>query len=756
MYNIIQLNDKNLSELQVIAKELGIKKADSYKKEDLVYKILDEQAIVGATKKVAADKLKEERKNEEQKKKRSRVAPTKKEDKVVSTPKSGEVNKTKEATPVKAPQPSKKEESTNKEKEAPVVEAKAENATTAPKRKVGRPRKSADAEEKKEVENVTPAVPKVVETKPVVAEKTTETKEKAAPAQQPTAEKKAKSKPAAETNKPAAEPNKPVAEKKVIDKPQKKAAPVIDEESNILSSVDDDDFIPIEDLPSEKIELPTELFGKFEATKTEPVQTAPEQPSHPQQQQQSQQQQAQQQRPRIVRPRDNNNGNNNVNNNNNNANNNNNNFQRNNNNQNQVQNPNQNQNQQRLPMPRATQQNHANENLPAQQQQQQERKVIEREKPYEFDDILNGVGVLEIMQDGYGFLRSSDYNYLSSPDDIYVSQSQIKLFGLKTGDVVEGVIRPPKEGEKYFPLVKVSKINGRDAAFVRDRVPFEHLTPLFPDEKFKLCKGGYSDSMSARVVDLFAPIGKGQRALIVAQPKTGKTILMKDIANAIAANHPEVYMIMLLIDERPEEVTDMARSVNAEVIASTFDEPAERHVKIAGIVLEKAKRLVECGHDVVIFLDSITRLARAYNTVSPASGKVLSGGVDANALHKPKRFFGAARNIENGGSLTIIATALIDTGSKMDEVIFEEFKGTGNMELQLDRNLSNKRIFPAVNITASSTRRDDLLLDKTTLDRMWILRKYLADMNPIEAMDFVKDRLEKTRDNDEFLMSMNS
>ena len=752
MYNIIQLNDKNLSELQVIAKELGIKKADSYKKEDLVYKILDEQAIVGATKKVAADKLKEERKNEEQKKKRSRVAPTKKEDKVVSTPKSGEVNKTKEATPVKAPQPSKKEESTNKEKEAPVVEAKAENATTAPKRKVGRPRKSADAEEKKEVENVTPAAPKVVETKPVVAEKTTETKEKAAPAQQPTAEKKAKSKPAAETNKPAAEPNKPAAEKKVIDKPQKKAAPVIDEESNILSSVDDDDFIPIEDLPSEKIELPTELFGKFEATKTEPVQTAPEQPSHPQQQQQSQQQQAQQQRPRIVRPRDNNNGNNNVNNNSNNANNNNNNFQRNNNNQNPIQN----QNQQRLPMPRATQQNHANENLPAQQQQQQERKVIEREKPYEFDDILNGVGVLEIMQDGYGFLRSSDYNYLSSPDDIYVSQSQIKLFGLKTGDVVEGVIRPPKEGEKYFPLVKVSKINGRDAAFVRDRVPFEHLTPLFPDEKFKLCKGGYSDSMSARVVDLFAPIGKGQRALIVAQPKTGKTILMKDIANAIAANHPEVYMIMLLIDERPEEVTDMARSVNAEVIASTFDEPAERHVKIAGIVLEKAKRLVECGHDVVIFLDSITRLARAYNTVSPASGKVLSGGVDANALHKPKRFFGAARNIENGGSLTIIATALIDTGSKMDEVIFEEFKGTGNMELQLDRNLSNKRIFPAVNITASSTRRDDLLLDKTTLDRMWILRKYLADMNPIEAMDFVKDRLEKTRDNDEFLMSMNS
>ena len=575
------------------------------------------------------------------------------------------------------------------------------------------------------------ATPKVTEDK-VVTEKAPEVIEKAVPAQAP--EKKTKA-------------NKPAEEKKVVVKPQpqKKAEPVIDEESNILSGADDDDFIPIEDLPSEKIELPTELFGKFEATKTEPAQTATEQQA-PQPQQQAHQQQ-QQQRPRIVRPRDNNNGNNNASNSNNNANNNNNNnFQRNN---------NQNQNQQRVPMPRPAQPNNANENLPV-PQQQQERKVIEREKPYEFDDILNGVGVLEIMQDGYGFLRSSDYNYLSSPDDIYVSQSQIKLFGLKTGDVVEGVIRPPKEGEKYFPLVKVSKINGRDAAFVRDRVPFEHLTPLFPDEKFKLCKGGYSDSMSARVVDLFAPIGKGQRALIVAQPKTGKTILMKDIANAIAANHPEVYMIMLLIDERPEEVTDMARSVNAEVIASTFDEPAERHVKIAGIVLEKAKRLVECGHDVVIFLDSITRLARAYNTVSPASGKVLSGGVDANALHKPKRFFGAARNIENGGSLTIIATALIDTGSKMDEVIFEEFKGTGNMELQLDRNLSNKRIFPAVNITASSTRRDDLLLDKTTLDRMWILRKYLADMNPIEAMDFVKDRLEKTRDNDEFLMSMNS
>ena len=376
------------------------------------------------------------------------------------------------------------------------------------------------------------------------------------------------------------------------------------------------------------------------------------------------------------------------------------------------------------------------------------------EKEYSFDNILTGSGVLEVMSDGYGFLRSSDYNYLSSPDDVYVSASQIKTFGLKTGDVVDCTIRPPREGEKFFPLVNVNKINGQEPQVVRDRVPFEHLTALFPEEKFRLCKG-FSDSTSVRVVDLFSPIGKGQRALIVAQPKTGKTMLMKDIANAIAANHPEAYIMMLLIDERPEEVTDMARTVNAEVIASTFDEPAERHVKIAGIVLEKAKRMVECGHDVVIFLDSITRLARAYNTVSPASGKVLSGGVDANALHKPKRFFGAARNIEGGGSLTIIATALIDTGSKMDEVIFEEFKGTGNMELQLDRSLSNKRVFPAVNIIASSTRRDDLLHDKQTLDRMWILRKYLADMTPLEAMDFVKDRLEKTKNNDEFLMSMN-
>ncbi len=375
---------------------------------------------------------------------------------------------------------------------------------------------------------------------------------------------------------------------------------------------------------------------------------------------------------------------------------------------------------------------------------------------YDFADLIKANGVLEVMPDGYGFLRSSDYNYLSSPDDVYVSGQQIKGYGLKTGDVIQCNVRPPHEGEKYFPLTSIDKINGRNPTEVRDRIPFEHLTPLFPEEKFTLCNDRETTNLSTRIVDLFSPIGKGQRALIVAQPKTGKTILMKDIANAIAANHPEAYLMMLLIDERPEEVTDMARTVNAEVIASTFDEPAERHVKIAGIVLEKAKRMVECGHDVVIFLDSITRLARAHNTVSPASGKVLTGGVDANALQKPKRFFGAARNIEGGGSLTIIATALIDTGSKMDEVIFEEFKGTGNMELQLDRSLSNKRIFPAVNLVASSTRRDDLLHSKTTLDRMWILRKYIADMNPIEAMNSIHNHMLNTRNNDEFLMTMNS
>ena len=640
MYNIIQLNDKELSELQSIAKELGIKNAESMKKDELVYGILDEQAIAGASKRAAKDAAKEN-----QPRKRSRISVKKEGDKVYT------------ATQDKAQK---------LEANTPEIPAKVSpfNDDFKPKN-----------EEVTETPSVEPA--KAEEAKP--------------------AQKKRGRKPKTEkVQEPVAQENTPV-------KAQESVAEQVAE--NVTPNPAED-FIAIEDLPSTKMELPSELLGKFEATKGEAT---------PQ---------------NKFQPRNNRNGYNNNNNN------------------------NQNNNNQRRNINPVAEGENAPQQQPAPQQEQPQRRLPERQ--YDFDGILNGNGVLEIMPDGYGFLRSSDYNYLSSPDDIYVSQSQIKLFGLKTGDVVEGPIRPPKEGEKYFPLVRVTKINGLDPTLVRDRVPFDHLTPLFPDEKFQLCKGDGSDNLSARVVDLFSPIGKGQRALIVAQPKTGKTILMKDIANAIAANHPEAYMIMLLIDERPEEVTDMARSVKAEVIASTFDEPAERHVKIAGIVLEKAKRMVECGHDVVIFLDSITRLARAYNTVSPASGKVLSGGVDANALHKPKRFFGAARNIEGGGSLTIIATALIDTGSKMDEVIFEEFKGTGNMELQLDRNLSNKRIFPAVNLVASSTRRDDLLLDKTTLDRMWILRKYLSDMNPIEAMDFTKARLENTKNNEEFLMSMNS
>nr|WP_294932477.1 transcription termination factor Rho [uncultured Flavobacterium sp.] len=414
-------------------------------------------------------------------------------------------------------------------------------------------------------------------------------------------------------------------------------------------------------------------------------------------------------------------------------------------------NPNQNKpNQNQNPNPNQNQNGNGNTNG---NQNHKNKKNNFRDSDFEFDGIIESEGVLEMMPDGYGFLRSSDYNYLASPDDIYLSTSQIRLFGLKTGDTVKGVVRPPKEGEKFFPLVRVLKINGHDPQVVRDRVSFEHLTPVFPSEKFKLAEKG--SSVSTRIIDLFSPIGKGQRGMIVAQPKTGKTMLLKDIANAIAANHPEVYLIVLLIDERPEEVTDMQRSVRGEVIASTFDREPQEHVKIANIVLEKAKRLVECGHDVVILLDSITRLARAYNTVQPASGKVLSGGVDANALQKPKRFFGAARNVENGGSLSIIATALTETGSKMDEVIFEEFKGTGNMELQLDRKIANKRIFPAIDLTSSSTRRDDLLLDEKTLQRMWIMRKYLSDMNPVESMDFVNDRFKKTRNNEEFLISMN-
>ena len=673
MYNIIQLREKELSELQEIANELGIKKSSSLEKDDLIFKILDEQAIAEASKKSA-----------ETPKKRSRVTVKQAAGKVYTATqdkakKIDEPQKT-VITPVvtEEPQPALPEAT-------PVAEVapEAETAPEAPapkkrgrkpgsKNKPKEPVVTEEAPAEVETPAETPANDSQETTLPFAEEPVAEAVE--APANAETAEGPATEEPAQEE---VAATGAPTSEK-----PQQAKST-----GNVNSDLPEflfqnpyatEDFIPIEDLPSEgNLEVPEELYDKFEASKIEMPASAPIQP-----------------RPRLDQFPD-----------------------------------------------------YFDDQMPA--------PAPQPEKSYDFEGILEGTGVLEIMSDGYGFLRSADYNYLSSPDDIYVSQAQIKLFGLKTGDVVEGPIRPPKEGEKYFPLVRATKINGKNPSVVRDRVPFEHLTPLFPDEKFKLCSGR-GDNLSARVVDMFAPIGKGQRALIVAQPKTGKTILMKDIANAIAANHPEAYMIMLLIDERPEEVTDMARSVNAEVIASTFDEPAERHVKIAGIVLEKAKRMVECGHDVVIFLDSITRLARAYNTVSPASGKVLSGGVDANALHKPKRFFGAARNIEGGGSLTIIATALIDTGSKMDEVIFEEFKGTGNMELQLDRNLSNKRIFPAVNIVASSTRRDDLLHDKQTLDRMWILRKFLSDMNPIEAMDFVKGRLEQTRDNEEFLMSMNS
>ena len=692
MYNIIQLNDKNVSELQQIAKELGLKKVDSLQKEELVYRILDEQAIKSATKKVADTEKKE---GQTTRSKRSRISVKKEGDKVYTANKD-KTQKLEAKTPELPAQGTLPKEGT----ENSTKKTDADSATDKPKAKRGRKPAAKKATATKETKDIK-------ETKDVKEAETAT--------------------PATENATGNVEVNEaPTAANEATTAPSFPTE-VDDMELPPLDFSDTNGFIPIEDLPSDNFEIPSELLGKFEATKVE----VPEFPRTEEKNETS----------NYVKRQAKNNRNNNTQNNRNNG------RQQNNRYQNTATSP-----ASGVPAEELNLQSAAEMEAVPEAAAQQVKPV---EKAYDFDDILKGSGVLETMPDGYGFLRSSDYNYLSSPDDIYVSQSQIKLFGLKTGDVVEGSIRPPKEGEKYFPLVKVSKINGVDPSLIRDRIPFDHLTPLFPDEKFKLCTG-VNDNLSARVVDMFSPIGKGQRALIVAQPKSGKTILMKDIANAIAANHPEAYLIMLLIDERPEEVTDMARSVNAEVIASTFDEPAERHVKIAGIVLEKAKRMVECGHDVVIFLDSITRLARAYNTVSPASGKVLSGGVDANALHKPKRFFGAARNIEGGGSLTIIATALIDTGSKMDEVIFEEFKGTGNMELQLDRNLSNKRIFPAVNITASSTRRDDLLLDKLTLDRMWILRKYLSDMNPVEAMDFVKDRLEKTKDNDEFLMSMNS
>lgn len=678
-YNILELNEKLLPELQGIAEELGIKKVSSLKKEELVYRILDEQAISLAGIHVEKEKEKEAKKAEKQprQKKAPKAAPvvkTAKSDSVATAAPAEAVAETAKATTAKAATPERRDQ-TERKKRVRIEKKESEKVTgvVAPAKQNEEP--APVAKKPTPVIKAAPVAPKAAE---VVAEKPIEKKEV----------EKALLPPVVVEGEPEAMlPEETVSAEVVEVAPVAPVAPVQPEEEPKRVVFRHPDTNSVLD----------QIFP-FSSTPSKPEASRTAQANEPTAAQGA----TPQQNASRVNNRQNNNNNN----------------------------------------PRS---NYANNSQP-------------QEKQYEFDGILIGTGVLEMMQDGYGFLRSSDYNYLTSPDDIYVSQSQIKLFGLKTGDVVEGAIRPPKEGEKYFPLVKVDKINGRTPEEVRDRVPFDHLTPLFPDQKFMLTarrSPKVFDNIAVRVVDLFSPIGKGQRGLIVAQPKTGKTMLLKDIANAIAANHPEVYMIVLLIDERPEEVTDMARSVDAEVIASTFDEPAERHVKIAEIVLNKAKRMVECGHDVVILLDSITRLARAYNTVQPASGKVLSGGVDANALQKPKRFFGAARNIENGGSLTILATALTETGSKMDDVIFEEFKGTGNMELQLDRKLSNKRIYPSVDITASSTRRDDLLQDESTLNRMWILRKYLSDMNSIEAMEFVKKRMEQTMDNMEFLASMN-
>ena len=681
MYNIIQLTSKSLDELQEVAKEMGLKGTGSLDRQDLIYRILDEQAIVSSKRKAAAEEERNERRQ------RTRINKKEVANKVYSADKdkAEKINDTPKivATPVVEEKKDEELPTPSQPTEKAAGNSSTENneqSTDAPKKRGRKPKAQQTQTAQTEGETASEEQAMVSEGGENTA--TTQNEAEATPAPK----KRGRKSKAQKTEVPSNNSQEGEVEDTAVAQDE---SPLLERGEGETS-----DFVAIEDLPSETATLPAELVDKFEQTKLD-------------KQQNEQQQQGQGKK---------------------------------------------NKNKQKNNGQQTT--DGGQQTTDGSQQQQQERRQPEPER-YNFDDLIEVSGVLEIMPDNYGFLRSADYNYLASPDDIYVSHNQIRFHGLKTGDVVEGTIRPAREGEKYFPLMKITRINGLDPNIVRDRVPFEHLTPLFPDEKFTLCKG-YNDTLSARVVDLFSPIGKGQRGLIVAQPKTGKTILLKDIANAIAANHPEVYMIMLLIDERPEEVTDMARSVNAEVIASTFDEPAERHVKIAGIVLEKAKRMVECGHDVVIFLDSITRLARAYNTVSPASGKILSGGVDANALHKPKRFFGAARNIENGGSLTIIATALTDTGSKMDEVIFEEFKGTGNMELQLDRNLSNKRIFPAVNIVASSTRRDDLLHDKQTLDRMWILRKFLSDMNPIEAMDFTKGRLEGTKNNEEFLLSMNS
>ena len=668
MYDILELNEKLLSDLRQIAKELNVKRIESFKKKELIYKILDQQAMIAT----------EETAPVEPKEKKPRVRAIRGGAEKVGDSKGGlpkfNRNKDKKAE-VKPEQPKPevaKEIVEKKETQLPVEEAqpinvvhsdildkdlvfsRTENGIIVEKKADAVSEKSKETEKKEEETEQPQREPAAPKKERKFFDKRSRKQENQDVAKVEEVKEETKEENVAEEQQKAEQPVERMNRPKFI----KRNKRVERDEDTIRQDVEEEAFDDTEDVPAVKDETEGENYETVSSESEE------------------------------------------------------------------------------------------------RRESPNKMRFDKRDKYYEFEGIILNSGVLEIMPDGYGFLRSSDYNYLNSPDDIYVSQSQIKLFGLSTGDTVEGTVRPPKEGEKYFPLIKVSKINGKSPEAVRDRIPFDHLTPLFPNEKFNLTGSGRA-TISTRVVDMFAPIGKGQRGLIVAQPKTGKTMLLKEIANAISANHPEVYLIILLIDERPEEVTDMARSVNAEVIASTFDEPAERHVKVANIVLEKAKRMVECGHDVVILLDSITRLARAYNTVSPASGKVLSGGVDANALHKPKRFFGAARNIENGGSLTILATALTETGSKMDDVIFEEFKGTGNMELQLDRKLSNRRIYPAVDITASSTRRDDLLLEDYTLNRIWILRNYLTDMNSVEAMQFVKDRLEKTKSNEEFLISMN-
>ena len=676
VYNIIELNEKLTTELRILAKEMGIRRPDAYKKEELIYKILDEQAIAETKKMkpVPADKQKENVKPKTQSNKKPdtqnknvKKDGDKKEEKVASTNKNKQASSPKSDNKKTAKTQDKKEDH-NSKPQLVVKKTQTNEPDTSSTKQTVKQEVKPKSEPAKKQEEKADIQPKKQEQKEV---KVTPTKEN-----QKAPEKKEE--PKIDESQDTDDSQKP---KQLVfrSKRQRQQDKADVEQANALPPV---------------VAENEEVAEKFEAK----VNTAAEKASIE----------------TLTSPA-----------------------------------PLQRRTQQQSRQPQSQQQSQDN---PQQIKSQSNKR--EKETPFEFDGILTASGVLEIIADGYGFLRSADYNYMTSPDDIYVSQSQIRLFGLKTGDVVEGPIRPPKEGEKFFPLVKVDMINGRKPNEVRDRVPFDHLKPLFPDRKFNLTKG-HNDNLSCRIVDLFSPIGFGQRGLIVAQPKTGKTMLLKDIANAIADNHPEAYMIILLIDERPEEVTDMERSVNAEVIASTFDEPAERHVRIAEIVLSKAKSLVECGHDVVILLDSITRLARAYNTVQPASGRVLSGGVDANALHKPKRFFGAARNIENGGSLTIIATALTDTGSKMDDVIFEEFKGTGNMELQLDRKLSNKRIFPAVDIIASSTRREDLILSEDMLKRMWVLRNFLADMNSNEAMDFLLTRLRRTINNEEFLVSMN-